>query len=370
MQSGGRHILHVFPGFDPGGTQVRTVQLMGMLPSDVRHSVVSMDGSYRSCQQAPAGVQVVALEQPPRLGLLAMGRYMRRVLAEQRPDAVMTYNWGAIEMLLGARGSGIPLIHHEDGFGPEEADRLLRRRTWIRRLLLRRAAAVAVPSRVLEEIALTRWRVPRARVHYLPNGVDLQRFHPVERDPGRRVVVGHVGHLRPEKNQTLLLTAFAQGPARRGALLRMVGAGVEEDRLRRLAAALGVADQVDFVGRIADTAPVYADMDLFVLSSDTEQMPLTVLEAMASGLPVASTDVGDVRNMVAPVGRQWITPRRDAAALAASLDALVADPGLRERIGAANRAHCSEAYDTHACYRAWIEFYLDTLGWVPSANAV
>jgi glycosyltransferase involved in cell wall biosynthesis len=100
---------------------------------------------------------------------------------------------------------------------------------------------------------------------------------------------------------------------------------------------------VEFVGHQAATAEFYARMDVFALSSDTEQMPMSVLEAMAAGLPVASTDVGDVAGMLAAENREFVVPL-DAARLSAALAGLVGDAGLRQRVGAANRAKVERDY--------------------------
>jgi glycosyltransferase involved in cell wall biosynthesis len=93
-------------------------------------------------------------------------------------------------------------------------------------------------------------------------------------------------------------------------------------------------------------------MDVFALSSDTEQMPFSVMEAMASGLPVASTDVGDVRSMLAAEGAAHIAAR-DAEALAAALRPLLMDASLRARLGAANRAKAERDYDQEAMFQAY-----------------
>jgi glycosyltransferase involved in cell wall biosynthesis len=112
-----------------------------------------------------------------------------------------------------------------------------------------------------------------------------------------------------------------------------------------------VAQRVHFAGHHQDTAAFYAQFDIFALSSDTEQMPLSVIEAMASGLPVVSTDVGDVRLMVAETNLPHITPLDDAA-LAGALAALVADPDERRRIGLANQTKAGRDFDQAAMFAA------------------
>jgi glycosyltransferase involved in cell wall biosynthesis len=147
-----------------------------------------------------------------------------------------------------------------------------------------------------------------------------------------------VGLIRKEKNQALAVEAFARARCRGAARLRLVGDGPERAAVAALAAARGVADRVDFVGMVDDTAPEYRAGDVFLNSSSTEQMPLSLLEGMASGLPVVATDVGDVRAMVDECNRDWIVPANDADRLARAMDAAFDDPDARTQRGAANRA--------------------------------
>ena len=345
-------VLHVFATFDAGGPQVRAAQLLARW-REASHAVVAMDGRTGCAAQLPPGVACELLPAPARGSLRAV-RALRALLRERRPDLLLTYNWGAIEALLAARlAGGRNVVHHEDGFGPAEADRQLRRRVLARRALLRHARALIVPSAVLERIALEVWRQPRARVHQLPNGVDLQRFRP-QPAPPREPVIGAVGGLRPVKNQQLLLRAFAR--LRQPVRLELVGDGPDAPSLVALARELGIHDRVRFAGATQDTSTVYGRFDVFALSSQSEQMPLVLLEAMACGLPVAATDVGDVARMVAAPNRPYVVAR-DESALAAALDSLVRDASLRARLGALNRARCEQDYEATACYARFLDVY-------------
>jgi glycosyltransferase involved in cell wall biosynthesis len=109
---------------------------------------------------------------------------------------------------------------------------------------------------------------------------------------------------------------------------------------------------VTFTGHRADTAALYAAFDVFALTSDTEQMPLTLMEAMASGLPAAATDVGDVRLMLSPENAAFVSPC-DEQALAASLRRLLSDPRLRAELGAANHAKAIQSFGQRAMFQAW-----------------
>jgi glycosyltransferase involved in cell wall biosynthesis len=199
-------------------------------------------------------------------------------------------------------------------------------------------------------------------VQYIPNGIDLGRF-PGTHDPavaaawlGEGPVVATVAALRAEKNVGRLLRAFATAAQGRPGRLVIVGDGPERVGLQALAGSLGIAPRVSFAGHVADPAPLYAGFDLFALSSDTEQMPIALIEAMAAGLPVAATDVGDVRSMLAEANSPCVAARDDAA-LASSLVALLDDAALRARLGAANRAKALATFDQARMFAAYAALF-------------
>lgn len=360
-----RRLLHVFSTFAVGGPQVRFCTLADRLGPGWHHDIVAMDGNT-ACRErlAPgvsAGFPAVAIRKGDTAGNVR--RFWRALLA-LRPDLLVTYNWGSIEWTMANALARRPQVHIEDGFGPEERARQLKRRVLLRRMLLRRAT-VALPSRTLWRIATEQWRLDPARVRYLPNGIFLPRFADTgpAPDPGPVIgpVIGTVAALRAEKNLGRLLRAFALLRRDRAAHLApatlvIVGDGPERPGLEALAASLGVAEAVIFAGHMADPAAAYRGFAVFALSSDTEQMPLSVLEAMAAGLPVAATDVGDVAAMLAQENRPFVTAPDDAA-LAAALAALLDRPDLRRAVGAANRARAEREYDEATMVRGYADLF-------------
>jgi glycosyltransferase involved in cell wall biosynthesis len=344
-------LLHVFPSFAAGGAQMRFVALANHFAGAFRYAVIALDGDLAAGSRLSPEVSVSF----PALGSGEAGlprrlwRY-RRLLSSLKPDVLVTSNWGAIEWAI---ANIVPLarhIHTEDGFGADERDRQIPRRVWTRRLALRRSRVV-VPSRTLLRIATDVWRLPPRRLRYVPNGIDLARFFPAPEPPSSEIpVVGAVAALRPEKNLARLLRAVHLLAPTRPLRLVIAGDGPERAALAGLAAELGLA--VEFLGDIADPAPLYRRVDLFALSSDTEQMPLSVLEAMASGLPVAATDVGDIAAMVAPENKPFISGR-DEASLARSLGALIEAAPLRRAIGAANRLRAMGDFDELTMFRRY-----------------
>ena len=256
--------MHVFPTFATGGAQVRTTELMTALGGEFEHTVIALDGVTTASERVPRDVSFRLLEGPRRAGTVKTARAFCQLLRQERPGLLLTYNWGAIEPAMAARLVGCPLLHAEDGFGPEEATRRLPRRAWTRRVVLRGASGVVVPSRTLERVALDEYHLPPAKVLYVPNGVDAERFQPGKRPevsarlglrPGVPVI-GSVGHLRTEKNLGLLLQAFSRLPADAAQLL-IVGEGPCRGQLQKLAGDLRCGERVFWAGAVVDASPLY-----------------------------------------------------------------------------------------------------------------
>jgi glycosyltransferase involved in cell wall biosynthesis len=352
--------MHVFPTFAVGGAQVRFAALANYFGREFRHIVIALDGDTSCRERLDPGLDIAfPLVAAPKNAMLANAWRFRSLLRRWRPDVLVTGNWGAIEFAMANLPSLTRHLHVVDGFGPEERETQIGRRVLIRRLVLGRGKVI-VPSRNLERIATEVWKLPPRVVRYVPNGIDLTRFDTGFQKPRTGApVIGTVAALREEKNLGRLLRAFASVTATEPARLVIVGDGDQRGPLTALAKDLGVADLVTFTGHRGDTSALYAGFDLFALTSDTEQMPLSVMEAMASGLPVVSTDVGDVRAMLAPENLPYVGARNDDV-VSGLLKALVTDPGERTRIGAANRAKAERDFDQAVMFGAWRELWTGT----------
>jgi glycosyltransferase involved in cell wall biosynthesis len=191
---------------------------------------------------------------------------------------------------------------------------------------------------------------PRARVLVVPNFLDDAVFAtPPAAEiaalragwgvPAGARLVGIVARLRPEKDHATLVRAFARlADARPDVRLALLGDGECEAAVRALAASLGVADRVHFVGHVAAAARAQHALDVSVLSSLNEGFPNAVLEAMAAARPVVATDVGGVRDAITDGETGWLVPPADPAAMAAALARAVDDPAAAGRVGMAGRA--------------------------------
>ena len=354
-------LLHVFPSFAAGGAQIRFAAVANRFGPAWRHAIVALDGDLSCRARLAPGLDVAFPEIAIRKGatLPNVLRYAR-FLGALRPDRLVTSNWGSIEWAMANHLAGIPHLHMEDGFGPEERVRQLPRRVRARRLFLRRSE-ILLPSQTLFAIARDLWRLPPARLHYVPNGVDLAASAapaPAVALPAAAdgPLIGTIAALRPEKALDRLLRAFRIVTERMPARLLLVGDGPERAKLQALAAELGITARVAFAGHLPDPRPLYASFDLFALSSDTEQMPLSVLEAMAAARAVAATAVGDIASMLAPGNRPFLCPP-DPARLAAAIQALLEAPDLRAAIGAANRARAEQEFDQERMFERFAALY-------------
>ena len=361
-------ILHCHSTFSLGGKEARSVRLMNAFGDAAQHVVLSaMPGNLGAREAIDKGIAVAfPADAPPLAGrpgpmrLASLARYARGF------DLVLTYNWGGFDAVMARRWfGGPPLVHHEDGFNADEAGTLNRKRNLYRRLGLGAAFALVVPSARLEGIAREAWGRAPVRI---PNGVPVANFAAppameipgLERRPGE-ILIGTVAGLRPVKNLPRLVRAFGAMQAR-AARLVIVGEGPESERIAAEARARGVAARLLMPGFLADPAGWIGHFDIFALSSDSEQFPISLIEAMAAGLPAVATAVGDVAEIVSADNRPLIVDPEDEAAFAAALDSLAERADLRKAIGRANREKAAAEFDEKAMIARYGRLYGQAIG--------
>ena len=367
------HILHLHSSFAPGGKEARAVRLMNAWDDRVRHTIVSgVDGHYGARDGIAAGVPYeIAQDPPPLTGRPSVARYEAIARYMRRFDLVLTYNWGAIDAVMARRCFARdmpPLIHHEDGFNQDEAKGLKLERNLFRRIALPAAQALVVPSELLERIALRAWKQPRERVRRIANGIPVAAFAAkpkpgaipgFKRKPGE-VVIGTMAGLRAVKALPTLVTAV--GGLAKPARLVIVGEGPERAAIEAAARNMGLADRVTLPGFLPEPHRYVGLFDIFALSSLSEQFPISVVEAMAAGLPVVAPPVGDVAAMVAAENRPYLARTGDAVRIRDALESFATHAELRASVGAANRARAAAHFDEAAMIAAYGALYGEALG--------
>lgn len=373
--AGKLRLLHLHSSFAPGGKELRAAKLMNLFGPGIAHSVVSgVPGELGAAKAVEPSLEVsYPADFPPLSGKPWPARLLGLARAMRGFDLVLTYNWGAMDAVVAHRlfGKALrlpPLVHHEDGFNQDEALRLNPARNRYRRLGLAGAAALVVPSQRLEQIALEEWRLPRAKVRRIANGIPLARYAirpQPDAVPGlvkqpNDLWLGNLAGLRAVKNLPRLVRAFAAMPP--PWKLVIVGEGPERAAILAEAARRGLDDRVFLPGFAPDPAAVVGLFDLFALSSESEQFPISVVEAMAAGLAVVSPAVGDVAAMVSAANADWIVPAGDEAGLGSALGRAAAAPQLRTAIGADNRARALAEYDEAVMLAAYRDVYGQAMG--------
>jgi len=372
MSQAAKKILHVFSSLEVGGTQRRFAEYMAQTKTAIEHSVYAMDGNYEALKLidglAPLGGGASLIKKG---NTLKAAFACRRILKNERPDLLVTYNWGAIEWAMANRFFPIcPMIHIQDGFTSDEVAAEIPARRRLRRLIYRGCRAVVVPSMVLEKHAQNHWHIDRTKLRFIPNGIDINRFIcPEKSDLAKSLgidinkkIIGTVAGLRPEKNIGRLIEAFSavedQNP---DSQLVIIGDGVGRAALTMLADRVCRKNNVIFTGNLPNPEHLYPIFDIFALSSDSEQMPLSVIEAMACGLPIASTNVGDVASMVAEQNRPYVTGK-DAETLKRSLLELIKTPDVANRIGALNQHKAKKIYSLAEMINAYDQLFAEACG--------
>lgn len=277
-----------------------------------------------------AGIPVVAFGKEPGFSPRTVWR-MARCLRRERPDVVHTHNpvihhYG----VAAARLAGAPVVLNTlHGVGA-----LLRdpRTARIFRATLPWTDAAVVVSESTRELCVRRLGMARDKTRVILNGIPTEKFAVERAQPGSqrpRIRFGTVGRLVPAKDHLTLVGAFARMLADiPQAELHILGDGPLRAPIEGRVTQLGMQSRVRLHGASQDVAGFLSKLDLFVLSSVTEGLPVAILEAMAAGLPIVSTRVGGVPE-VAPEGSvAWFCPPREADALAAAMREAATSPAL------------------------------------------
>lgn len=363
--------MHVIYRLTIGGLENGVVNLINTMSRHrYRHAIVCLEDSTDfSDRIEPDDVEVREMHKSRSSAVRLYGRLFS-ALSELRPSIVHTRNLGALDAIPPALFARIPhRVHGEHGWHSDDLGGENKRHRRLRQLYKPMISQYVTVSAHLAAYLRDAIGVRASKIVQIYNGVDQHRFRPgkavVPRAgfaDGEHVVIGTVGQLRPEKNQRLLIDAFAKLARRQPRLadrlrLVIVGDGPGSEALQRQAEATGLGDQIWLAGARHDVPDLLRSFDVFVLPSKTEGISNTILEAMSSGLPVVATDVGGNGELIVDGQTGLLVPADDSEAMAGALERYLTEPVLRTAHGEASRARVLERFSLDAMVGAYTELY-------------
>ncbi len=364
------HIVHVVHSLEVGGTEMGVVNLISALRDDFRHTVVAMTGAGPLAARLPLEVALYQLGKQPGKDVKTFTRLIM-LLRKLAPEVVHTRSWAAMDAVVAARLSRVPVVvHGEHGREAMDPHGLNRRRNRVRRLL-----TPFIDRFVTVSCDLGRWLdmtvgVPPRKILTIHNGVDTCRFSGDHREAGRRalklapetVAVGTVGRLDPVKGQHGLLEGFAGVDAELApTALVVVGDGPCRSALAGRARQRDLLGRVHLLGERADIPILLGGLDVYVLPSIAEGISNTILEAMATGLPVIATRTGGNPELVEDGATGMLVPVGDSAMLTAALTTYLRRPDLRAAHGTAGRQRAVESFALERMTRRYRDLYCELI---------
>ncbi len=362
-----RRLLFLITQFDTGGAQSQALLRMAHLDParyDVTLCLLTSRAGYLLERVRASGIRVIHAGLDQQATVYRKLARIREVLEAERPDVVTgVLCWDHTYGLLGAALAGVPLI-----LADLQNERAAVRRSFSRGFRVAEATvlglcadAIVGCSRAVRDSYLRAWPWIRGRATSIPNAIDVGAApaRAIRRlpDDGRALRIGTLGRLMAQKNHALLLRAAAR-VVREAPHVRFVigGDGPLRGDLERQIEALGLGDHVELIGETRAPYAFLQSLDLFVLSSDWEGLPVVAMEAMACGVPVVATNVGGVAEIVdETIG--LLCPPGDEAALAAAIVALARDPDRLSALGDGARRRAERECDVSSAVARWSALY-------------
>jgi len=371
-------IVHVIYHLAVGGLENGLVNVINRMPEDsYRHAIISFNDytDFRNRITNP-NVEVYVLQKHPGKDLRLYGK-LWRLFRRLQPDIVHTRNLATLEAQLPALMAGVPYrVHGEHGRDMHDLDGTSKKYQLLRRLFRPLVHRYIALSLELKRYLTEQIGVPDGKISHICNGVDTEKFTPASAQaravlPGDfsgsdKIVIGTVGRMEAVKDQITLAHAFVrlvkEYPGGRESLrLIMVGDGALREHARSILEAAGLAQTVWLPGDREDVPDILRAMDVFVLPSLAEGISNTILEAMASGLPVVATNVGGNHELVDQDKTGFLVPRGDPAALADAIRAYVDNPDLRQLHGASARKRSEDEFSIDTMVQRYQDVYDELL---------
>lgn len=351
-------IAIVLPYFGGGGAEKMAAQLAANINRDAFDAAVfcvygSPLGNHLEKIVAENHVPIHFIGKKRGFSFSAIRRLFREI-DEFRPDVIHTHQYACLYAFPWPLVRRKPFLHTFH-LPPELENRRFLRRVISKALIGMKVMSPVAISHQNQKFLSRYYRLPEAEIPVVYNPVELTKFDDLKPRTNQDFTFITAGRFTAQKNHKLMFRAFAEFLGKGyDARLVILGKGEEEDNLRTLTEELGIADRIDFAGFVVNVEDYLNNADVFLLSSDYEALPLALLEAMAAGLPIVSTDVGGVRDIVTDNG--ILTSAGDLTGMVQAMEKLYLDRGLRLQMAAASRKNV-RGYDVSNTVAGYSELY-------------
>lgn len=366
-------ILHVLDSLGVGGMERIVIDVVNGLDQSRFDQVVCClsrkgDAAWRLCD----GVKCIDLNKGREVDHL-MALKIARVIRGEAPDIVHTQSWSGVDTAIAKLiAGGVRLVHSEHGRNYPHIDAEPLKRRIARRCLYSLADAVFAVSNETRDYYCRETGFPLDRMRVIPNGIDARRIDEDNTGDAREefgigaddFVIGTVARLDATKDTIALARAFARlyfSQASPKLKLLVVGDGDQKAVVERFISERGMNGAVIFTGLRHDVPRMLGAMNLFALSSLSEGMPVTILEAMAARLPVVATNVGAAPEMIEEGVTGFLVEPKDEQALAERFARLCSNRALARQSGQAARRKVEREYRLDSMLERYAELYLSVL---------
>lgn len=358
MTSIRKKIAYVIDALPLGGAERLLLSLVAALPTDqfeVRVYTIIEQGELAPEFEA-IGVKVQTVGKQGKWSWGTVGR-LRRLWQEWKPDLVHTHLFaGDTYGRLAAWRSGIPVVTTEHNMNLDERGV----KAWVRTILSHLNVKIVAVSRAVKDYSVSREHISAKKIIVIHNGVDGKVFSPQPAEVHAVPVIGMTSRLHPNKGHHFLLQALGLLKNQTFEVL-IAGEGSELLRLEKQAEMLDIHQKITFLGLVKDIPSVLKKMDIVALPTVQEGFSLSVVEAMLMEKPVVAFNTGPMNEVIDDGQTGLLVTLGDIPQLAESLECLLKDPELRQRLGQAARRQALQKFSLDYMVKAYVKLYQEVI---------
>jgi len=362
------NVMHIVSSLKVGGLEKLVVDMckLAVEKDFYKPFICSLDGSHTFIKRDAINydIEVISVNQGRRNNRLFDRLKMHTVIKDKKIDILHSHNAAAhVNGVFWAKCNRIPIVHTKHGnVLPFQTFK----HEWQNKLAARWTNCLVAVSQEIQKKVIEGYNVPSDKVVLIHNGININRFqckHNEANSENQKVFrIGAVGRLSPEKDYLTMLKAIRDIINNDFNIqLDIVGDGDQKQELQEEARSLGISEQINFLGERHDIPELLNQFDVFVQSSLMEGMSLTILEAMASGLPVVATDVGGNPEVIVDKQTGFLVSKKNPAQLAEAIINIISDCTLIKKMGNAGRKRIEENFGISTMVQQYLNIYQEIL---------